>query len=73
MESENTQLEGQALSKLKTLILIDLPRLGSIWANDSLEWPSLQRVEISMCYMLKNLPFNKVNATKLRSIQGQQS
>ncbi|KAL6329107.1 hypothetical protein AAG906_007653 [Vitis piasezkii] len=63
MESENTQLEGQALPKLKTLILTDLPRLGSIWAN----------VEISMCYMLKNLPFNKVNATKLRSIQGQQS
>ena len=73
MESENAQLVPQALPKLKTLILLDLPRLTRIWANDSLEWPSLQGIEISMCDMLKSLPFNQVNATKLQSIKGQQS
>lgn len=73
MESENTQLEDQALPKLETLTLLDLPGLRSISTKDTLEWPSLQRVEISMCHMLKSLPFNKVNANKLRSIEGQVS
>ncbi|KAJ9687687.1 hypothetical protein PVL29_016248 [Vitis rotundifolia] len=73
MESENTPLENQALPKLETLILFDLPKLKSICAKDSLEWPSLREVKITMCLMLESLPFNEVNATKLRSIEGQQS
>ena len=32
MESENTQLENQALPKLETLELIHLSQLTSIWA-----------------------------------------
>ena len=50
MEFENTQLENQALPKLETLELIHLPQLTSIWAKDSLKWPSLQEVEISKCF-----------------------
>ena len=72
MESKNTQLENQALPKLESLEHIHLPQLTSIWAKDSLKWPFLQEVEISKCFLLKSLPFHMVNATKLRSIEGQQ-
>ena len=72
MESENTKLENQAHPKLETLELIHLPQLTSIWAKDSLKWPFLQEVEISKCFLMKSLPLNTVNATKLRSIEGQQ-
>ncbi|KAJ9687655.1 hypothetical protein PVL29_016226 [Vitis rotundifolia] len=72
MESENNGLESNQLPRLKTLTLLKLPRLRSIWVDDSLEWRSLQTIEISTCHMLKRLPFNNDNATKLRSIKGQQ-
>ena len=72
MESENTQLENQALPKLETLELIHLLQLTSIWVEDLLKWSSLQEVEISNCLLLKSLLFNTVNATKLKSIEGQQ-
>ncbi|KAL6328801.1 hypothetical protein AAG906_003818 [Vitis piasezkii] len=62
----------EIITVLKTLVLIDLPKLRSIWVDDSLEWPSLQRIKISMCYMLKRLPFNNANAAKLRFIEGQE-
>ena len=73
MESENIGLESCSLPRLKTLVLLDLPKLRSIWVSDSLKWPSLQSITISMCDMLKRLPFNIANATKLRRIEGQQS
>ena len=37
MDSENQVLEVDALPRLKTLVLIDLPELRSIWVDDSLE------------------------------------
>ncbi|KAL6328736.1 hypothetical protein AAG906_003753 [Vitis piasezkii] len=73
MESENNGLESNQLPRLKTLTLLNLPRLRSIWVDDSLEWRSLQTIEISTCHLLKKLPFNNVNATKLRSIKGQRA
>ncbi|KAJ9687688.1 hypothetical protein PVL29_016249 [Vitis rotundifolia] len=72
IDSENQVFEVNALPRLKTLVLIDLPKLRSIWV-DSLEWPSLQRIQIGMCYMLTRLPFNNTNATRLSHIEGQQS
>ena len=72
MVSENHGLNVDALPRMKTLVLIDLPKLRIIWVDDSLEWPSLQRIQISMCYMLKRLPFNNANAAKLRFIEGQE-
>ena len=74
MESENKGLEANALPSLKTLVLLNLPELTSIiWTDDSLEWPSLQRIKVSTCDNLKRLPFNNANATKLRFIEGQES
>ena len=73
MGSKNIVLEFYSLPRLKTLVLLDLPKLRSIWVDESLEWPSLQSIKISMCDMLKRLPFNIANATKLRLIEGQQS
>ena len=73
MESENDGLEANALPRLMTLVLLDLPTLKSIWIDNSLNWPSLQKIKISTCSMLKKLPFNMVNATRLRSIEGQNS
>ena len=73
MESENNGLESNQLPRLKTLTLLNLPRLRSIWVDDSLEWRSLQTIEISTCHLLKKLPFNNANATKLRSIKGQRA
>ena len=73
MESENIGLEANALPSLKTLVLLNLPELTSIWIDDSLEWPSLQRIKVSTCDKLKRLPFNNANATKLRFIEGHES
>ena len=71
MESENNGLESNQLPRLKTLTLLNLKTLTSIWGGDPLEWRSLQVIEISKCPKLKRLPFNNDNATKLRSIKGQ--
>lgn len=73
MESENRGLIPSALPKLKTLVLVDLSKLRSIWIDDSLDWPSLERITVSKCSLLTRLPFNNDNATKLRCIEGQQS
>uniref|UniRef100_A0A5B7A169 Putative NB-ARC domain-containing disease resistance protein isoform 1 n=1 Tax=Davidia involucrata TaxID=16924 RepID=A0A5B7A169_DAVIN len=59
------------LPELKKLTLVNLPKLKSIYANESLEWPSLEELEISKCPTLHKLPFNKDNAVKLNSIKAE--
>ncbi|KAJ9174775.1 hypothetical protein P3X46_013381 [Hevea brasiliensis] len=56
IEAENNGLESRALPSLKKLILLNLPRLRSIWIDDSLEWPSLERTVIAMCPLLERYP-----------------
>jgi len=73
MESENSSLEPDALPNLKTLVLLDLPKVRSIWINDSIKWSSLKKIEISMCQLLTRLPFNNENAINLECIEVQQS
>ena len=70
-EFENNDLEPEALPNLKMLVLYDLPRVKSICTNDSLKWPSLEKIKISMCQLLTRLPFNGENAVNLRCIEGQ--
>ncbi|KAE9446797.1 hypothetical protein C3L33_21303, partial [Rhododendron williamsianum] len=47
------------LPKLEELILLDMAILSSICAIESLEWPSLEKLEIFGCPSLCRLPFNK--------------
>ena len=72
-ESENHGLDPGSLPRLKSLVLLDLPQLRSIWVDDSLEWPSLQTIRIFRCNKLKRLPFGRANAARLRSIEGEES
>jgi len=65
MKSENSDLKPNALRNLKTLVLLDLPKVISIWDSDSIKWSSLEKIEISKCPLLKKLPFNNKNATDL--------
>ncbi|KAF7112707.1 hypothetical protein RHSIM_RhsimUnG0201700 [Rhododendron simsii] len=53
------------LPKLEELILIDMEKLSSICAIESLEWPSLEKLEIFGCPSLCSLPFNEGNSTYL--------
>ncbi|KAK7819856.1 probable disease resistance protein At4g27220 [Quercus suber] len=69
---ENNEFEPKVLPKLKTLELYDLPKVESICTDDSLEWPALENIKISMCQSLTRLPFNCENAVKLRCIECQQ-
>ncbi|XVF65782.1 hypothetical protein PTKIN_Ptkin09bG0278000 [Pterospermum kingtungense] len=61
-------VESNALSKLKILLLQDLPELCSI-SQVSLQWPSLETVLIKACVKMRNLPHTIKNASKLRIIQ----
>jgi disease resistance protein RPS2 len=73
MESENYGLEPDVLPNLKTLVLLDLPKVRSIWISDSIKWSSLKKIEISMCQLLTRLPFNNENAINLECIEVQES
>ncbi|GMY04834.1 probable disease resistance protein At4g27220 isoform X1 [Fagus crenata] len=70
--SENTGLEPEALPKLRTLVLSGLLKVESICTDDSLKWPTLERITISRCQLLTRLPLNKENAPYLRCIEGDQ-
>ncbi|PSS19016.1 Disease resistance protein [Actinidia chinensis var. chinensis] len=60
------------LSKLKKLILVDMPNLRSICGIESLKWPSLEKLKIVGCPSLRKLPFNKDNAKELKVVKAEQ-
>ncbi|THG09691.1 disease resistance protein At4g27190-like [Camellia sinensis] len=72
MEFENTGMDPFVLPNLEKMTLHNMPKLRSIWANESLEWHSLKELEIRGCPNLSRLPFNKENALNLRSIKSEQ-
>ncbi|KAF7114856.1 hypothetical protein RHSIM_RhsimUnG0074400 [Rhododendron simsii] len=57
------------LPKLEELILLDMEKLSSICAAGSLEWPSLEKLEIFGCRGLRKLPFNKGDVANLERIE----
>ncbi|XVE56737.1 hypothetical protein DITRI_Ditri04bG0034900 [Diplodiscus trichospermus] len=61
-----------ALPDLKTLILIDMPKLRTISVDTSLALPSLKEIQVYRCPELKSLPFDKHNAANLKSIEAEQ-
>jgi disease resistance protein RPS2 len=70
---ENSGLKPDVLPNLKTPVLLDLPKIRSVWISDSIKWSSLKKIEISMCQLLIRLPFNNENAINLKCIEVQQS
>ncbi|KAK2998455.1 hypothetical protein RJ639_023963 [Escallonia herrerae] len=72
MKNDNAGLEPCALPKLQEVIFLDMPNLRSIWVDESLEWPCLERLEILRCPSLKRLPFSNANAPKLSYISTEQ-
>ncbi|KAK3421237.1 hypothetical protein EUGRSUZ_H05030 [Eucalyptus grandis] len=73
IETENPCLDPRTLPNLKKLVVHDLPKLRSIAPNDLLIWPSLERLDIASCPSLLKLPFTRINAINLRSIDAEQS
>ncbi|KAF7116293.1 hypothetical protein RHSIM_RhsimUnG0032000 [Rhododendron simsii] len=60
------------LPKLEELILLDKAILSRICAIESLEWPSLEKLEIFGCPSLRRLPFKEGNSACLERIEGEQ-
>ncbi|KAJ7967959.1 Disease resistance protein [Quillaja saponaria] len=71
-EPEGTETEFHVLSKLETLVLINVPKLRTVCLNNSLTWPSLEVLKVHGCPELRSLPFSKDNSTNLRFIRGEQ-
>lgn len=59
--------------KLKTLELIDLPKLSTICNSLLLPWPSLETIKIKACNALKSFPSTFKNTTMLKVIKGDQA
>ncbi|XP_074326233.1 disease resistance protein At4g27190-like isoform X2 [Apium graveolens] len=54
--------------KLKKLVLVDMPKLESIWKDHLLEFPALTEVEISNCPAMKHFPISHRNSNDLKII-----
>ncbi|KAK9000069.1 hypothetical protein V6N11_082203 [Hibiscus sabdariffa] len=69
-----TDTAGQvptALPNLEILILIEMPKLRCLSADNSLAWPSLKELQVYKCPQLKSLPFFKDNTANLKSIEAE--
>ncbi|KAK2986476.1 hypothetical protein RJ640_000230 [Escallonia rubra] len=65
----SVKLDPGVLPNLKKLILHDMQKLERICSDKSLKWPSLEKLEISGCPNVKELPFTNSNPSKLTSIE----
>ncbi|KAK9269457.1 hypothetical protein L1049_001231 [Liquidambar formosana] len=63
------RVSSRALPKLKVIEMKDLINLRTICSN-TCAWPSLERLEVRNCPMLKNLPLSASNAITLKEIRG---
>lgn len=67
VEKSQTTRNVDLLPKLKKLILLNMPKLESICADEVSKWPALEKLEIHNCPALRNLPFSK-DTTKLKKL-----
>ncbi|KAI8532040.1 hypothetical protein RHMOL_Rhmol11G0182300 [Rhododendron molle] len=66
ISESDTRRNLPVLPKLKKMFLQDMRNLSSICAIETLEWPSLEELEIFNCPRLSKFPFSEVNAKKLK-------
>ncbi|GFZ21401.1 hypothetical protein Acr_29g0005630 [Actinidia rufa] len=69
MLSEDENVEYEALPKLMLVQLLDLPEFVSFFKGVAMCWKSLERVQISKCPKLRNLPLDVNSAANLKQIQ----
>ncbi|KAI8532038.1 hypothetical protein RHMOL_Rhmol11G0182100 [Rhododendron molle] len=68
-----SEARGTLLPKLKKMILLDMEKLRIICAiNETLNWPSLEKLEIFKCPGMLKLPFSINNAKNLERIDAEQ-
>ncbi|GKU99894.1 hypothetical protein SLEP1_g12673 [Rubroshorea leprosula] len=65
--------DSGAMPNLEVLELVDMKKLETICADESLAWPKLKELRIYRCRKLKRVPFDKENATGLKLIKGEQA
>lgn len=64
-----TGQEYLVFPKLKKLVLVDMPKLESIWKDQLLEFPALTEVKISNCLAMKHFPISYKNSNQLKIIR----
>lgn len=68
MLDEKVMSEHIVFPMLEKLVLVDMPKLESIWKGRLLQYPALTEVVISECPAMKHFPISHTNSKELKTI-----